>query len=168
MIRHASARQPLAAPAVASARRVSWRRPKRGDPEQRAYGVATTTTALHDAGPLSRVWESIADPTQPPLALGELPASHALGPADLACALGRRWRHKQPGFWDRRPGHTRRARRGRFPPPRQPLRLPALRRRSLRTLQTCLHRHVSTRQRRRLPLLRLHRPPEVRPQSLPR
>jgi hypothetical protein len=63
--------------------------------------LATTTTALHDAGPLSRVWESIADPTQPQLALGELPVSHALGSADLACALGRRWRHEQPGFWDR-------------------------------------------------------------------
>jgi hypothetical protein len=37
--------------------------------------LATTTTALHDAGPLSRVWESIADPTQPPLALGELPST---------------------------------------------------------------------------------------------
>lgn len=63
--------------------------------------LATTTTALRDAGALSRVWESIADPTQPPLALGELPVSHALGPADLACALGRRWRHEQPDFWDR-------------------------------------------------------------------
>jgi hypothetical protein len=73
---------------------------------------ATTTTALHDAGPLSRVWESIADPTQPQLALGELPVSHALGSAELARALGRRWRHEQPGFWDRlsplrrRPQHS--------------------------------------------------------------
>lgn len=63
--------------------------------------LATTTTALHDAGPLSKVWESITNPTQPPLALGELPASQALRPADPACALGRRWRHEQPGFWDR-------------------------------------------------------------------
>jgi Replication-relaxation len=63
--------------------------------------LATTTTALHDAGPLSRVWESIANPGQPPVALGELPVSHALGPADPACALGRRWHHEQPGFWDR-------------------------------------------------------------------
>ncbi len=63
--------------------------------------LATTKTALRDAGPLSRVWESIADPAQPPLALGELPVSCALGRADLACALGRRWRHEQPGFWDR-------------------------------------------------------------------
>jgi hypothetical protein len=63
--------------------------------------LATTMTALHDAGPLSRVWESITDPTQPPVALSELPISHALGPADMACALGRRWRHEQPGFWDR-------------------------------------------------------------------
>ena len=63
--------------------------------------LATTTAALQNAGPLGRVWELIADPTQPPLALGELPVSHALGPADLACALGRRWRHEQPGFWDR-------------------------------------------------------------------
>jgi len=63
--------------------------------------LATTTTALRDAGPLSRVWESIADPTQPPLALGELPVSRALGRANLACALGRRWRYEQPGFWDR-------------------------------------------------------------------
>ncbi len=63
--------------------------------------LATTTTVLRDAGPLSRVWESIADPTQPPLALGELPVSQALGRADLACALGRRWHHEQPDFWDR-------------------------------------------------------------------
>jgi Replication-relaxation len=63
--------------------------------------LATTTTVLHDAGPLGRVWESIADPTQPPVALDALPISHALGPADPACALGRRWRHEQPGFWDR-------------------------------------------------------------------
>jgi hypothetical protein len=63
--------------------------------------LATTTTALHDAGPLGRVWGSIADLTQPPVALSELPVSHALGPADMACALGRRWHHEQPGFWDR-------------------------------------------------------------------
>jgi hypothetical protein len=63
--------------------------------------LATTTTALHDAGPLGKVWESITDPTQPPVALDALPVSHALGPADLACALGRRWRYERPGFWDR-------------------------------------------------------------------
>ena len=72
-------------------------------------------------------------------------------------------RHLRP-----RAGDPRRARRGWVPPPRQPLGLPALRRVALRTLRTRLHRHVSTRQRRHLPLLRLHRPPEVRPQSLPR
>lgn len=63
--------------------------------------LATTKTALHDAGPLGRVWESIADPTQPSVALDALPVSHVLGRADLACALGRRWHHEQPGFWDR-------------------------------------------------------------------
>ncbi len=63
--------------------------------------LATITAALHNVGPLSRVWESIADPAQPPVAFGELPVSHALGSADPACALGRRWHHKQPGFWDR-------------------------------------------------------------------
>jgi hypothetical protein len=63
--------------------------------------LATTPTALDDAGPLGRVWESIADPAQPPVALGELPVSHVLGQTDLACALGRRWHHKQPGFWER-------------------------------------------------------------------
>lgn len=63
--------------------------------------LATTTTALHDAGPLCRVWESIADPTQPPRALGELPVNRTLGRADPACALGRRWRYEQPSFWDR-------------------------------------------------------------------
>jgi hypothetical protein len=52
--------------------------------------LATATTALHHAGPLSRVWESIANPAQPPVALGELPVSQALGPANPACALGRR------------------------------------------------------------------------------
>jgi hypothetical protein len=57
----------------------------------------------------------------------------------------------------------RRARRGRVPPPWQPLGLPALRRRVLLTLRPRLHRHVCTRQRRPLPL-----PPRVRPQSLPR
>lgn len=75
--------------------------------------LATTTTALRDAGPLSRVWESITDPAQPPVALGELPVSHALEPADLVCALGRRWRHEQPGFWDRlSPLHRRRGESG--------------------------------------------------------
>jgi hypothetical protein len=63
--------------------------------------LATTTTALRDAGALSGIWESIIDPTQRPLALDELPVSDALGSADLACALGRRWRYEQPGFWDR-------------------------------------------------------------------
>jgi hypothetical protein len=43
--------------------------------------LATTTTALQDAGPLGRVWEAIADPCQPPLAIHELPVSQALEPA---------------------------------------------------------------------------------------
>jgi hypothetical protein len=46
--------------------------------------LATATTTLHDAGPLGSVWESIADPTQPPVTLDALPLSHALGLADVA------------------------------------------------------------------------------------
>jgi Replication-relaxation len=68
----------------------------------------------------------------------------------------------RPGHVRPSPGDPHRARQRRLATPRQPLRLPALRRRSLRTLRARLHRHVSTRQRRHLPLLRVHGPPEVR------
>jgi Replication-relaxation len=63
--------------------------------------LATTTTDLRHSGPLARVWRSITDPRQPPVALGELPVNRALGRADPANALGRRWHHEQPDFWDR-------------------------------------------------------------------
>ena len=51
---------------------------------------------------------------------------------------------------------------------RQPLRLPALRRDPLRPLQARLRRHERQGQRRPLPLLRLLRPAEARPQRLRR
>jgi hypothetical protein len=69
-----------------------------GQPRRALADARHNHDLLRDAGPLSRVWESIADPTQPPLTLGELPASHALGPADPACALGRRCRTRRPGW----------------------------------------------------------------------
>jgi hypothetical protein len=59
-----------------------------------------------------RVWHSISHWNELPKALTELPGRRDLEPAEPALALGRRWRHDQPDFWERlsplhrRPGHA--------------------------------------------------------------
>ena len=64
--------------------------------------LATTATELRAAGPLARIWRRL-DAEQASCCLTELPprrnlASSSLDPAN---ALGRRWRHEHPGFWER-------------------------------------------------------------------
>jgi hypothetical protein len=62
---------------------------------------ATTVPALRRAGPLARIWQPISRPGESPRALSELPARSDLGAADPRLALGRRWRHDEPDFWER-------------------------------------------------------------------
>ena len=63
--------------------------------------LAATASELHRQGPLGAVWHSIADRNEPPRALTELAVRSDLGSADPQLALGRRWRHDQPDFWER-------------------------------------------------------------------
>jgi hypothetical protein len=62
---------------------------------------ATTVSALLRDGPLARNWQPINRPGEPPRTLSELPARSDLRAADPRLALGRRWRHDQPDFWER-------------------------------------------------------------------
>ena len=62
---------------------------------------ATTVSALRRDGPLARIWQEINRPGEPPRTLSELPARSELRAADPRLALGRRWRHDQPDFWER-------------------------------------------------------------------
>jgi hypothetical protein len=62
---------------------------------------ATTVSALRREGPLARIWHPINRPGGPPRTLAELPARSELHAADPRLALGRRWRHDQPDFWER-------------------------------------------------------------------
>jgi hypothetical protein len=62
---------------------------------------ATTVPALRRDGSLARIWQPINRPGEPPRALSELPARSELPAADSRLALGRRWRHDQPDFWER-------------------------------------------------------------------
>jgi hypothetical protein len=62
---------------------------------------ATTVAALRRDGPLARIWQPINRTGEPPRALNELPARSDLQVVDPRLALGRRWRHDQPGFWER-------------------------------------------------------------------
>jgi hypothetical protein len=61
--------------------------------------LATTAAELHRAGPLAPIWCRLDD-EQPPWALTALPVRHDLDHPDPATALGRRWRHDRPGFWE--------------------------------------------------------------------
>lgn len=62
--------------------------------------VATTAAELRRAGPLAPVWQRLgAD--EPARSLIALPVGEDLDQLDVALALGRRWRHDQPGFWQR-------------------------------------------------------------------
>jgi hypothetical protein len=62
---------------------------------------ATTMPALRRDGPLARIWQPIDWPGEPPRAASELPARSDLREADPRLALGHRWRHDQPDFWER-------------------------------------------------------------------
>jgi hypothetical protein len=62
---------------------------------------ATTVHTLRRNGPLARIWQPIDRPGEPPRALTELPARSELRATDPRLALGRRWRHDQPDFWER-------------------------------------------------------------------
>jgi len=62
--------------------------------------LATTAAELHTASPLERIWQRL-DVDGPPRMLAELPVRRDLGGLDPALALGRRWRHERPGFWER-------------------------------------------------------------------
>jgi len=62
--------------------------------------LATTGADLHTAGPLERIWQRL-DVDERPRMLAELPVRRDLGGLDPALALGRRWRHGRPGFWER-------------------------------------------------------------------
>jgi Replication-relaxation len=62
---------------------------------------ATTLPTLRRDGPLARIWEPINRLSEPPRALTELPARSHIRAADSQLALGRRWRHNLPGFWER-------------------------------------------------------------------
>lgn len=64
--------------------------------------LATTSTELRAAGQLARIWQRL-DADQATYPLTELPPRRNLtGSAlDPANALGRRWRHQHPAFWER-------------------------------------------------------------------
>jgi hypothetical protein len=64
--------------------------------------LATTAAELRRAGPLAAIWRQL-DTDQALCSLVELPPSRNIGGSvlDPANALGRRWRHDHPGFWQR-------------------------------------------------------------------
>ncbi len=62
--------------------------------------LATTAPELRSEGPLGRVWQRL-DRDEQRTTLLTLPSRPDLGRANLRAALGRRWRHDQPGFWER-------------------------------------------------------------------
>jgi len=64
--------------------------------------LAATVADLRREGPPGRVWQSVTDPNEAARVLTELPVRTDLGTADLGLALGRRWRHDRPDFWERR------------------------------------------------------------------
>jgi hypothetical protein len=63
--------------------------------------AATASELCGCQRPLAAVRHAVADRNEPARALTELPARRDLGSADPALALGRRWRHDQPDFWER-------------------------------------------------------------------
>jgi hypothetical protein len=64
--------------------------------------LATTAPELRTAGPLARIWQRL-DTEQASCSLTELPPRTNLVGSSLgqANALGRRWRHQHPDFWER-------------------------------------------------------------------
>jgi Replication-relaxation len=63
--------------------------------------VAATAPELRREGPLARVWQRIDRDGEPRYALPALPPRRDLAASDLQLALGRRWRHERPDFWQR-------------------------------------------------------------------
>jgi hypothetical protein len=63
--------------------------------------VATTALELHRHGALAAVWQRIDREREPTLSLLMLPSRRDLQPPEPQLALGRRWRHDQPAFWER-------------------------------------------------------------------
>jgi hypothetical protein len=62
--------------------------------------LATTARELQARGALGAIWRRL-DANDPPQRLTELPARRDLADVDPTLALGRRWRHDVPGFWER-------------------------------------------------------------------
>ena len=62
--------------------------------------LATTTAELRRGGPLAPVWQRL-DRDQPARSLTALPVRADLGDLEPGLALGRRWRHERPDFWQR-------------------------------------------------------------------
>jgi len=62
--------------------------------------LASTASELQAAGPLAPIWHRL-DIDEPPRKLADLPIRRDLRSLDPALALGRRWRHDRPGFWER-------------------------------------------------------------------
>jgi hypothetical protein len=62
--------------------------------------LATTVPELETRGPLGPIWDRL-DLDQLRKALSDLPVRRDLRDLDPRLALGRRWRHDQPGFWER-------------------------------------------------------------------
>jgi Replication-relaxation len=63
--------------------------------------LAATFSDLRREGPLGPIWQSITDPHEPRRRMTDLPARTDLWETDLGLALGRRWRHERPDFWER-------------------------------------------------------------------
>lgn len=62
--------------------------------------VATTTADLRREGPLAPVWQRL-DRDEPAHSLTVLPVRDDFHDLDPGLALGRRWRHERPDFWER-------------------------------------------------------------------
>jgi Replication-relaxation len=63
--------------------------------------LAATAGDVRTHGSLGPIWQSITDPHEPRRRLTDLPARTDLWETDLGLALGRRWRHERPDFWER-------------------------------------------------------------------
>jgi hypothetical protein len=63
--------------------------------------AAAAEPELRRGGPLAAVWERIDRDGEPLSALPALPPRRDLAASDLGLALGRRWHHERPDFWQR-------------------------------------------------------------------
>lgn len=62
--------------------------------------LAASASELHRRGPLAPLWQRL-DIDELPCALVALPVRSDLADLDPGLALGRRWRHERPDFWER-------------------------------------------------------------------